>query len=34
MTLNKNEYFKAIEKSLSNAEELIEEGEILAKHTK
>lgn len=34
MTLNKNEYFEAIEKSLSNAEELIEEAEILAKHTK
>lgn len=34
MKLNKNEYFEAIEKSLSNAEELIEEGEILAKHIK
>lgn len=34
MKLNKNEYFKAIEKSLSNAEELIEEAEILVKHNK
>lgn len=34
MKLNKNEYFEAIEKSLSNAEELIEEAEILVKHNK
>ena len=34
MKLNKDEYFEAIEKSLSNAEELIEEAEILVKHNK
>jgi AbiV family abortive infection protein len=34
MKFNKNEYFEAIEKSLSNAEELIEEAEILIKHDK
>lgn len=34
MKFNKIQYFEAIEKSLSNAEELIEEAEILAKHNK
>lgn len=34
MKLNKNDYFDAIEKSLSNAEELFEEAEILAKYNK
>lgn len=34
MRLNKEKYFLAIEKALNNAEELIEEAEILAKYNK